>query len=96
MDEYDSKLIVTLVAKDHLSEEAWKRNEDRYVSSYDPNEDGADLSSREVTPACQKLESELELAFGHNPKVPHKGFMFGSLPRACDILLGMKRQGFSG
>ena len=96
MDNYNSKLILTLIAKDYFSEEAWKKNGDRYVSSCDPNEDGIDLSSREATPAYQKPELELELAFGHSPKLPYKGFVFGSLPKVCDIYLGMKRQGFSG
>ena len=96
MDEYDSKLIVTLIVEDHLAEEAWKSNKDRYVSPYDPNDDSADLSSREATPAYQKLESKLELTFGHNPKILQRGFVFGSIPRACDIFLAMRRQFSSG
>ena len=98
MSKYDSKLIVTLVAKDHLGEEAWKKleNKDRHVSPYDPNDDSTDLSSREATPDYQKPESKLELTFGHSPKVLQRGFVFGSLPRASDVLRGMKRQGFRG
>ena len=96
MDNYKSKLIVSLIAEDHFAEEVWKKNKDYYVSPFDPNDDSADLSSREATPACQRPESKLELTLDQKPKIPHKGFVFGSLPRPYNVLLGMKRQGFSG
>ena len=95
MDKYNSKLIVTLVAKDHLAEKAWKENKDYYVSLYDFNNGGADLSSRETTPAYQILELKLEITFGYSPKVPQRGFMFESILRAYDVLLEIKRNGFS-
>ena len=56
MDKHDSKLIITLVAKDYLAEDTWKKNMDYYMSPYDLNDDNTDLSSREATPVCQVLK----------------------------------------
>ena len=67
------------------------------------SDDLADFNSREATPtepanivnrsgSC----SRLQLTFDLKPKDIQQGFVFGSDPKACDVLLGDRRGGISG
>ena len=97
MDHNDPRLIVTLEAVDSTAERAWNRPENRdrcsFVSEFD---DGVvDIPSRETTPAPGSCRSQIQLTFNKKPKNLEKGFVFGSDPQICDVLLGGWGAGFT-
>ncbi|KAI4145788.1 MAG: hypothetical protein LQ341_002266, partial [Variospora aurantia] len=83
------------------AERAWNRLENRDRCKPAPEEDRVDISSREPTPATKpdmnvvRDGSEILLTFHNKPKNLEKGFVFGSDPRVCDIVLGGRGAGFS-
>ncbi|MCJ1467473.1 hypothetical protein MMC07_006098 [Pseudocyphellaria aurata] len=95
MDMNDPRLIVTLEAASPVAERAWNRpqNQDRCRPA---SEFIADISSRESTPAIDQPKSTIRLIFDDKPKNLEKGFVFGSDPGICDIVLGERGAGFSG
>ncbi|KAL8652821.1 MAG: hypothetical protein Q9210_002458 [Variospora velana] len=106
----DPRLITTLKAVNLTAEKAWNRPENRGRCKPASEEDnGVDISSREPTPARHldrdgdRTEDEngagdgsnILLAFSNKPKNLENGFVFGSDPRVCDVILGGRGAGFS-
>lgn len=100
----ESNLILTLKATTIRAEKAFSlaHNKDRYVGP--PSDDAAiDIWSRESTPATnvgdderRDFGSQLHLTFDRKPKNMQQGFVFGSDPIICDVLLGRARDRISG
>ena len=98
MDQNDPELIVTLVAVSPTAERAWNRPENRDRCEPAPEFDGGveDIPSRGSTPAGTGEDaSKIHLTFDKKPKNLEKGFVFGSDPQKCDVLLGGFVAGFS-
>jgi len=98
MDENDPRLIVTLEPVNPIAERAWNRphNRDRCVPGTEPDGEVVDIPSRETTPdAPEQRGSQIQLTFDNKPKNLEKGFVFGSDPEKCDVLLGGWDAGFS-
>lgn len=94
MNNSDPRRIVTLVADSTLTERAWNRPDNRDRCEPAPESDGVivDIPSRGTTPAEPEQDeppaSRIHLTFDRKPKNLEVGFVFGSDPKACDILLG--------
>ena len=98
MDRNDPTLIITLVAVNAAAERAWNREENRERCELACTFDDGDLSipSREPTPAGPEQDaSKIHLTFNKKPKNLEKGFLFGSDPKTCDVLLGTWAAGFT-
>ena len=107
MDEYDPRRIVTLVAINLRAERAWNRSENRYRCEPASESDGevVDIPSRGTTPAEPEEDesaaskgnhaSRIHLTFDKKPKNLEKGFVFGSDPQKCDVVIGNYVAGFS-
>lgn len=97
MNENDPRLIVTLEAVNPTAERAWNQleNKDRcsLVSEFDG--EAVEIPSRETTPAPGQSGSQIQLTFDKKPKNLEKGFVFGSDPKTCDVLLGPWAAGFT-
>ena len=99
MENGNPKLIVTLEAVDITAERAWGQsyNRDRYLPAGSHNNKVNEYSSREHTRSPSVSSGScLQLTFDERPKNIKHGFVFGSDPRICDVLLGGKADGFSG
>ncbi|KAL9124034.1 MAG: hypothetical protein Q9217_006594 [Psora testacea] len=96
MDKNDPRLILTLKAANPTAEIAWNQLENRdrcsLVSDFDIG--AVEIPSRDTTPAPVQRGS-LQLTFDKQPKNIEKGFVFGSDPRTCDVLLGAWASGFT-
>ena len=91
MNTNDPRIIVTLVASCRTAERAWNRpeNRDRCKPAPEPAGDVDSIPSRESTPTGQsQAHSRIHLDFDNKPKNLDKGFVFGSDPQKCDVLLG--------
>ena len=94
MDENDPRLIVTMVAVSPTAERAWNRRENRNRCEPAPLSDDeiVNIPSRETTPAVSRQDeapaSKIHLTFDKKPTNLEKGFVFGSDPQKCDVLLG--------
>ncbi|KAL9634119.1 MAG: hypothetical protein Q9204_003124 [Flavoplaca sp. TL-2023a] len=95
MNTNDPRIIVTLVASCPTAERAWNRPENRDrckpapKPAPEPAGDVDSIPSREPTPAGQSQgHSKIHLDFDNKPKNLDKGFVFGSDPQKCDVLLG--------
>ncbi|KAL9638791.1 MAG: hypothetical protein Q9204_001365 [Flavoplaca sp. TL-2023a] len=91
MNTNDPMIIVTLVASCPKAERAWNlsENRDRCEPAPEPAGDVDSIPSRETTPAGQSdVQSRIHLRFDNKPKNLEKGFVFGSDPQKCDVLLG--------
>ena len=91
MNTSDPTIIVTLVESCPTAERAWNRpeNRDRCKPAPEPAGDVDSIPSREPTPAEQSQGySKVYLDFDNKPKDLEKGFVFGSDPQKCDVLLG--------
>ncbi|KAL9036727.1 MAG: hypothetical protein Q9180_004131, partial [Flavoplaca navasiana] len=91
MNANDPMIIVTLVASCPTAERAWNRSEnrDRCEPAPEPAGDVDSIPSRETTPAGHSDNlSKIHLRFDNKPKNLEKGFVFGSDPEKCDVLLG--------
>ncbi|KAL8856088.1 MAG: hypothetical protein Q9178_007283 [Gyalolechia marmorata] len=94
MEEVNPRLITTLVAGDALAERAWIRpeNEDRCQPASKSDDRNVDIPSRGTTPGisdtAEALVSKIHLSMDHGPKNPDKGFVFGSDPVRCDVVIG--------
>ncbi len=83
------------VDKWKLAENAFclEDNERRYLRGI---EEGPTISSREATPAREKLDDKydskdrLQLTFDKELKDPTKEYSFGTNPQICDVLLGQR------
>jgi len=101
MDDNDPRHIVTLVADGTPAERAWNRPQNRDRCEPAPEFDGeiVDIPSRETTPAVSRQDeppaSRICLTFAKKPKSLEKGFVFGSGPKTCDVLLGAWTAGFT-
>ncbi|KAI9703370.1 MAG: hypothetical protein M1836_007938 [Candelina mexicana] len=97
MNKNDPRLIVTLEAINPTAERAWNRSENRDRCSYSSESVGevVDIPSRETTPAPGWRGSQIQLTFDKKPTNIEKGFVFGSDPQTCDVLLGDWGAGFS-
>lgn len=98
MDRNDPRLIVTLVAVNPAAERAWNRQENQDRCEPAPELDGGDVDipSRGTTPAgTGEGASKIHLTFDKKPKNLEKGFVFGSDPKTCDVLLGPWAAGFT-
>ncbi len=94
MDEYDPRLVVTLKADNPRAEIAWNRpeNHDRCQSASETDSELVEIPSRGTTPGVsEQVEpqaSKIHLTFDQKSKNLGKGFVFGSDPQTCDVLLG--------
>ncbi|KAL8857818.1 MAG: hypothetical protein Q9178_005574 [Gyalolechia marmorata] len=91
MNTNDPMIIVTLVANCPTAERAWNRSENRDRCKPAPESPGDvdSIPSREPTPAEPTQDhSKIHLGFDNKPKNLEKGFVFGSDPQKCDVLLG--------
>lgn len=90
---------MTLEPADVTAERALGRshNRDRYLPGDSLEGEFTEYSSREPTRSPSASSgSRLQLTFDKRPKDIKHGFVFGSDPRICDVLLGGKADGFSG
>lgn len=106
----DPNLIATLIPTDDykLTENAFclKENKGRYLPPTRGIEEGPTISSREATPAQEQPSNDhckydtthrLQLTFDEELKDSTKGFVFGTNPQVCDVLLGPRgARGISG
>lgn len=92
---------MTLVADGTRAERAWNRPENGNRCEPAPESDGeiVDIPSRGTTPAVTEQDetpaSRIHLTFTKKPKSLEKGFVFGSDPKTCDVLLGAWAAGFT-
>lgn len=95
----DLNLIMTLKAVSKLAEDVfhWPHNSSWYLPpSHEVDDESTNLSSREATPytlpetdANEGYSSHwIQLTFTQRPKNIREGYVFGSDPQVCDILLG--------
>ncbi|KAI9758525.1 MAG: hypothetical protein M1835_000590 [Candelina submexicana] len=92
MDEDDPRLIVTLEAINPTAERAWNRSENRDRCSYSSESVGGVPRNY---PAPGRRGSQIQLTLDKKPTNVEKGFVFGSDPQTCDVLLGDWGAGFS-
>lgn len=108
----DPDLIATLIPTDNfeLAKNAFRlpHNHDRYFAPTGGFPTGPTISSREPTPAGNQPNDgsesseyncthSIRLTFSEKPKNPTRGFLFGTNPLACDVLLGYRgMRGLSG
>ena len=97
MDTNDPRLIVTLEAVNPTAEIAWNQleNRDRCTFTSESDVRAVEIPSREATPAPGRSGSQMQLTFDKKPKNLEKGFVFGSDPKTCDVLLGAWAAGFT-
>ncbi len=97
MNKNDPRLIVTLEADNPTAEIAWNQLENRDRCTFTSESDGraVEIPSREATPAPGQSGSQIQLTFHKKPKNLEKGFVFGSDPKTCDVLLGAWAAGFT-
>ncbi|KAL9024568.1 MAG: hypothetical protein Q9196_006426 [Gyalolechia fulgens] len=91
MDTRHPRLIVTLEASDPTAERAWNRpeNRERCEPAPEPAPNVNSIPSRETTPTEPgKVRSRIHLTFDNKPRNMAKGFVFGSDPQRCDVVLG--------
>ncbi|KAJ9624469.1 hypothetical protein H2203_005204 [Taxawa tesnikishii (nom. ined.)] len=95
----DANIIITLVAS-KFAEQAFALpcNNTRYLSPVLPPATLSEPGSREGTPFpnaqadnTTHAAHRLHLTFDQPPKCMQKGYVFGTDPRRCDILLGKRR-----
>ena len=97
MNKNDPRLIVILEAVNSTAETAWNELENRDRCTFTSESDGraVEIPSREATPAPGQSGSQIQLTFDKKPKNLEKGFVFGSDPKTCDVLLGAWAAGFT-
>ncbi|KAL1952497.1 hypothetical protein VTO42DRAFT_5183 [Malbranchea cinnamomea] len=104
---WNPDIILRIEGTDPASLEAIfsPKNRDRFVRP-DDNHSEAPASQR-TTPSCDESAAStaspapsgypcLQLTFSSPPKNIKKGFVFGSDPKVCDIIVGRKADGISG
>ena len=94
--EDQPNLLLTIRPLDLLAEEALK---DKHNASRYQCTEMEKREARETTPAplagAARMDAHINLTFDNPPKSFTKGWVFGSEPRTCDVVLGERGSGVS-
>lgn len=91
----DPDLILTVTAADLAADNALSLLHNQ--SRYEPEDEVGDYASRQSTPFpdIEDNSCRLQLKFDRRPKDIRQGFVFGTDPRTCDVLIGTKETSIS-
>lgn len=107
----DPNLIFTLKAISGYAQEVFQRSDNQRFYIPPSHHEVVAAASRESTPATNVGDDnnaegqgddkrgfchQLRFTFNQKPRCVERGFVFGSNPKTCDVLLGRPKDGISG